>query len=99
MSWPIQLTHGQSDAVESCLDQFVQTQQGEARACLAILLSQIRRGLVLLPEEVEVLRGIMLLRMQESSSPELETAYYRLFHHWGVEPWWKVILANKYRRG
>ena len=100
MSWPILLTEGQSRAVVREVERFVAdlpAGKGATRAQIAIVLSQMARGIALDPDEQELLRHILLIQARDlGQDEELERAFFRLFGSWPIDPpYWHGTLRMR----
>lgn len=90
MAWPTILTRAQSDAVTSATRDFSKTLTGEARTMMAVVLSQMERGIALDAEERELVRAAILHSARTHPEQHIETAYFKLYGVWPVRPsWWE----------
>lgn len=97
MSWPIVLTPAQSSAILREVREFLKSTDGAARAHVAIMLSQMERGISLDHEEQGLLRAILLRRAlsMQGNDEDFETGVFRLFGVWCiVPPYWNGTLKH-----
>lgn len=95
MAWPVFLTKRQSSAIRAALGTYCELVRGtETGWALAVVLSMMDRGIALDVAEQRLVRSVLdeVFSMQddEAYDEHLESAYFKLYGVWPVEPQWFI---------